>query len=274
MLQQVRATECDTAIPCEYGLPDRAASACPRRGTSNARLGTIKLVAERSTVPRSNDTPSPAARSQTDDVVHPAGRAVHDVDDAALARAGMLGQEWAHRQIWYRFAPMVYALFRRSLGGRHDPEDLLQEVFLRVFGRLGTLENPSALRSFVYSFAVRVMSEELRRRRVRSRLAALFVTPAAERWTPHVDFESRELLGRIQAILDQMNDRVRAVFVLRRFDGVALTEIASELGLSLATVKRDLDKANQFISRAINRDGRLRAALTVGSTKNHVEGKP
>jgi RNA polymerase sigma-70 factor (ECF subfamily) len=174
-----------------------------------------------------------------------------------------MGQEWAQREIWYRFAPMVYALLRRSLGLRHETEDLLQEVFLRVFGRLSTLENPTALRSFVYSFAVRVVSEEIRRHRVRARLTALFLEPATERWTPHVDFESRELLGRIQRVLDKMNDRVRAVFVLRRFDGVALTEIASGLGLSLATVKRDLDKANAFIAHGIRRDDRLREALAL-----------
>jgi RNA polymerase sigma-70 factor, ECF subfamily len=274
MLQQLQASQWDLAPPCECGPANQAARACSHPGTSDARLGKIKLVAERSTVHRSNDNPSRAPKSQTGEVLNLVGIAAKDIDDAALARAGMLGQEWAHRQIWYRFAPMVYALLRRSLGGRHDPEDLLQEVFLRVFERLETLENPSALRSFVYSFAVRVVSEELRRHRVRSRLAALFLAPAAERWTAHVDFESRELLGRIQGVLDQMNDRIRTVFVLRRFDGVALTEIASGLGLSLATVKRDLDKANGFISQAIHRDERLRDELMAGAAQNDVESKP
>lgn len=233
----------------------------PQGGTSGARFDTIAAVPDRFTVHHGNDTSSRVQRSKTAEVLDRApGRAV-DLDETALARAGMLGQEWAQREIWYRFAPMVYALLRRSLGVRHETEDLLQEVFLRVFGRLSTLANPSALRSFVYSFAVRVVSEEIRRHRVRTRLTALFVVPATERWTPHVDFESRELLGRIQRVLDKMNDRVRAVFVLRRFDGVALTEIASGLGLSLATVKRDLDKGNEFIAHAIRRDERLRAGL-------------
>ena len=77
------------------------------------------------------------------------GVADHAVDDATLACAGLAGQDWAQREIWFRFAPMIYAFLRRTLGARHDPEDLLQEVFLRVFDRLGTLENPAALRSFV-----------------------------------------------------------------------------------------------------------------------------
>jgi RNA polymerase sigma-70 factor (ECF subfamily) len=265
MLQPQLAEERDLSGDARSDHPRRAG-----RGTSTSRFGTIQIVADRPTSHRNGD----GARSKTAQAMVGAAAAAADTDDAALARAGMLGQAWAQREIWYRFAPMVFSLLRRSLGGRHEIEDLLQEVFLRVFGRLSTLENPVALRSFVYSFAVRVISEEIRRHRVRSRLAALFLTPVLDQATPHVDFESREMLGRIQGVLDQMNDRVRAVFVLRRFDGVALTEIASGLGLSLATVKRDLDKAHDFIATAIRCDRRLYDGLTAAPSAAKAERKP
>ena len=223
----------------------------------------LALVSERSSAKHASAPNLQAVRLQ------PAGfqarpdgpQAEHAVDDTALAHAGMIGQGWAQREIWYRFAPMVFALLRRSLGARYDQEDVLQEVFLRVFERLHTLQNPASLRSFVYSFAIRIISEELRRHRIRSRLTSMFLSPAAEPSVPAVDFESRELLGRIQMALDRMPGRKRAVFVLRRFDGMELAEIATNLDLSLATVKRDLEKANQHIVKAIHRDGRLRVAL-------------
>jgi RNA polymerase sigma-70 factor (ECF subfamily) len=232
-------------------------------GTYRARSSNIVFVSFRSTA-KSGDGPRRApVRGQAS--VIPARQEVgllgKDVDDATLARAGLAGQAWAHREIWYRFAPMVFALLRRSLGARHEPEDLLQEVFLRVYGRLSTLTNPGALRSFIYSFAVRVVSEEMRRHRIRSRLGAIFLRPVAEPSVPHVDFESRELLSRVQSVLDGMNARHRAVFVLRRLEGMELAEIAANLDLSLATVKRDLDKANTHVARAIERDDRLRVEL-------------
>jgi RNA polymerase sigma-70 factor (ECF subfamily) len=205
-------------------------------------------------------------RAQTADLpaCQPAGTPGKDVDDDTLARAGMAGHAWAQREIWHRFAPMVFALLRRSLGARHEPEDLLQEVFLRVYARLSTLTNPGALRSFIYSFAVRVVSEEMRRHRIRSRLGAIFFRPVAEPSVPHDDFESRELLSRVRTVLDGMSDRPRAVFVLRRLEGMELSEIATNLDLSLATVKRDLDKANLHVARAIEKDGRLRTRLDSG----------
>jgi RNA polymerase sigma-70 factor (ECF subfamily) len=164
---------------------------------------------------------------------------------------------------------MVYAVLRRALGARHDQEDLLQEVFLRVFRRLGTLQNPAALRSFVFSFAVRIIQEEMRRHRIRSKVASFFLGHAREPSVPPVDFESRELLARVQAALDCMPGRKRAVFVLRRFDGMELAEIASSIDLSLSTVKRDLVEADLHIAKSIHRDERLRAGLEaeLSSTK-------
>ena len=219
----------------------------PGSGTYKTPSCRIGIVSDRLTVKSGSGPTLLPLRTQTSESARRESSGATDrhvdraVDDATLAMAGVAGQVWAQREIWNRFAPMIFAFLRRTLGSRHDPEDLLQEVFLRVFDRLGTLENPAALRSFVFSFAIRVVREKLRRHSIRARLAQLFLGPAAESSVPHVDFEARELLRRIQTALDCMDDRNRAVFVLRRFEGMELTEIADNLGLSLATVKRDLD---------------------------------
>lgn len=228
--------------------------------TSPGPCGRLTLVPGRSTIKRGS---APEIRVRTAELVT-APRPPSPqpgVDDGALAQAALLGQSWAQREMWYRFAPMVYAFLRRALGTTHDHEDLLQEVFLRVFRRLDTLNNPSSLRSFVYSFAIRVVREEVRRHRIRAKFAGLFAPARTEAWVPHIDFESRELLRRAERALDTMTGRKRAVFVLRRFDGMELGEIADHLDLSLATVKRDLDKANDHIARCIRRDDGLRGGL-------------
>lgn len=231
--------------------------------TSPRVSGTIMLVSERLTLNTFAARDRPSTGNRTSEILIPRkdGSARASVDDAELVRAGVTGQEWAQREIWFRFAPMVHAFLRRILGARLDPEDLVQEAFLRVFAKLGELESPEALRSFIYSVAVRVASEEFRRHRVRSRIASIFFGAVVEPSVPHVDFEARELLGRIQGVLDGMDARLRAVFVLRRFEGMELTHIADHLDLSLATVKRDLDKASRYLAKAIHRDPILLARL-------------
>jgi RNA polymerase sigma-70 factor (ECF subfamily) len=194
------------------------------------------------------------------------------VDDQTLVRETLAGKRWAQREVWYRFAPMVYGLLRRSLGLRHEHDDLVQEVFLRVFRRLHTLEKPEALRSFVYSVAVRVVSEEIRhfyvRQRARDNMA--FLTPVGG--AQGADFEAREALVRVQRILDGLKDKHRAVFVLRHVDGMELREIAVGLDISLATVKRYLSKADRSVHRAVARDEGLRSVLGAWLSQKGQEG--
>jgi len=186
-------------------------------------------------------------------------------DDAALAKAALVDEAWAQREIWFRFAPMVYGLFRRALGRQYDHEDLTQEVFLRVFRKLHTLEKASAIRSFVYSVAVRLISEEVRRFAWRRRIVEERPIVLAPSTALPANFEMRETLSRIQQTLDGMRDKYRAVFVLRYVEDVDLDEIASGLGISRATVKRYLAKALAFIQRSVfKREGEspIRAGAT------------
>jgi RNA polymerase sigma-70 factor (ECF subfamily) len=195
-----------------------------------------------------------------------------EADDATLATEALAGKRWAQREIWYRFAPMVHGLFRRSLSPRHDHEDLVQEVFMRIFRRLHTLEKATALRSFVYSVALRVMSEEIRHFQVLRRARAQLVLMAdASRGVP-VDYEARDTLLRIQNVLDGMKDKQRAVFILRHVEGMDLQEVADGLDISLATVKRYLAKAIVAIERAAVRDQTLKARLGLGPSAKPAGG--
>ena len=186
-------------------------------------------------------------------------------DDGILTRAALAGQVWAQREIWFRFAPMVYRLLFRTLGPRHDPDDLTQEVFLRVFRMLHTLEKASAIRSFVYSVAVRVVSEEVsrfaRRRRIIEQKPVL---PTLSTSSP-ADFEARETMLHVQRILDGMCARYRVAFILRYVEDMELKEIASGLGISLATVKRDLTEALAFIQESVSKEeGQARTGPDAG----------
>ncbi len=203
-----------------------------------------------------------------------AGRVGAKVDDATLVRETLAGKRWAQREVWYRFAPMVYGLMRRTLGPRHDHDDLVQEVFLRVFRRLDSLEKVSALRSFVYSIAVRVVSEEIRHFYVLQRARAQLVLLGESGASRGADFEARDTLFRVQRVLDTMKEKHRVVFVLRHVEGLDLQEIAVGLGISLATVKRYLARAVDSIRHAVVRDEELRLTLAASSPARSGGGAP
>ena len=177
--------------------------------------------------------------------------------DADVARGIAAAEPWAIAETWHRFAPMVLLTAERSLGSRIEAEDVVQEVFCRVFRKAKTLREPDRLRSFIYSFAVRVLKADLRRRKVRGWFPFLRSEEPEEIVSCASDFESRDLLARLYVLLDRLNPRDRLVFVLRRMESMTVDEIAATMDISLSTVKRSMAHASSRLSRWVEADPEL-----------------
>jgi RNA polymerase sigma-70 factor, ECF subfamily len=184
-----------------------------------------------------------------------------DVDDAALARALIAGEPWAHAATWNRFAPLVFNMAWRALGSEDEAEDITQEVFYRLFARAKTLCKPESLRSFIVSFAIRILKWEFRRRRAGRWLT--FFTPKDLPDVPFrgTDPEAREILRRFYEILNELGTRERLVFALRHLESMTLGEIAAAMEISLSTVKRAHAQAVVEVGRLIASDKDLAGFL-------------
>jgi len=238
----------------------------------SAQPTTIESVSEQFVHDGDSDSAEPSAKEQAAGASGSNDRVGADADDAMLARAALTGQVWAQREIWFRFAPMVYGLFRRALGRRYDHDDLTQEVFLRVFRKLHTLEKSSAIRSFVYSVAVRVVSEEVRRFAWRRRIIEERPALSTPSTASPPDFEARETMLCVQRSLDGMCDKHRVVFILRYVDGMESKEVAAGLGISEATVKRYLAKALACICESVSKEEAQGRNLLGAATSSRLFG--
>ena len=177
-----------------------------------------------------------------------------ELGDAELAEALGAGEGWALAEVWRRFAPMVLTMAARALGSRAEADDVAQEVFQRVFRKADTLREPSALRSFVFSFAVRVLKTELRARRARAWLTFHRSEVLPDVGTELVDHEARDVLRRFYALLDRLSARDRLVFALRHMERMTVEEVAGHMELSVSTVKRSLAHATDKLALWVESD--------------------
>jgi RNA polymerase sigma-70 factor, ECF subfamily len=184
-----------------------------------------------------------------------------DIGDDEIARGLVAGESWAVAGTWHRFAPMVLMMAERALGSKPEAEDLSQEVFYRVFRKARTLRDPGSLRSFVYSFAVRALKTELRRRKVRSWLSFHQPEVLADLGSGTLDVESRDLLRKFHRLLDRLTPRDRLVFTLRQMESMTVEEIANTMDISESTVKRSMAHASSRLTRWIDADPGLAGLL-------------
>jgi len=161
-----------------------------------------------------------------------------DASDADLVRAACAGDRRACFGIWSRYAGLVQRLIRRFLGPGVDHADLRQEVFLRIFKRLGEVRDPAALRGFVVSVCLGVARNEARRRRVRSIVGLTPEEILPEAPTSSNQSEAREAARALYEMLDTLSMEDRSLFVSRFVEKMEMTEVAAAHAMSLSTAKR------------------------------------
>ncbi|MFZ5439177.1 MAG: RNA polymerase sigma factor [Myxococcota bacterium] len=129
-------------------------------------------------------------------------------------------------------------------------DDVAQEVFILVHRKLAELKDPSRLRAWTTSFAVRVASDVRRHHRRRGQSEEVPETLVAPTTTDGLT-EQRQGLEVLQSVLGRLSDELREVFVLVELDELSGPEVAEALGLNLNTVYSRLRLARAAFNELI-----------------------
>lgn len=181
-----------------------------------------------------------AARREEGATVHRIG---FSGEDRALVAALVAGHPGAPAALFDRYGAHVQRVLASALGVDQELPDLLHEVFAQALGSVAKLEDPERLKAWLTRIAVFTARGCIRRRR-RWRWIR-FLEPTALRDVPDgpAPFEAREALAAIYDLLERLPTRDRLLLSLRLVGGMELTEVAAACGVSLATAKRHLARA-------------------------------
>jgi len=132
----------------------------------------------------------------------------------------------------------------RFVGSAEAAQDLVQDLFLRLWDSRGPRDASRLTRPYLYVAARNRALKYLRHRRV---VAAWIARAASEEIPPSDTPEDLCLLGEldeaVQQAIAELPARCRAIFVLRRREQLSYREIATRLGISLGTVKSQMWRA-------------------------------
>jgi len=148
---------------------------------------------------------------------------------AALARNDPAAVE----MMWERYADDLFAYLLVVLCSRHDAEDVLQTVFVRIVQKRHRLAKARRLDAYVYRIA-RNEAYSFIGRRKRERK----VETVNESWliVPEDSRETNELAEQMQAALVRLPEQQREVIVMKIYRQKTFLEISRLLGLSQNTV--------------------------------------
>lgn len=170
------------------------------------------------------------------------------VDDVVLAASGDAA---AFERVYRAHVPRVHGLARR-MAGPDVADEVTQDVFVRVWQKLGTFRGESAFGTWLHRLAVNVIVERFRSLGARRERflsdgePVLEVTPAPVRARP-------DLAMDLDAAIAELPDGARTIFVLHDVEGYRHEEIAGMLGISSGTSKSQLHRARQSLRSLLDR---------------------
>jgi RNA polymerase sigma-70 factor (ECF subfamily) len=175
-------------------------------------------------------------------------------DDVALVRALQAGHPGAAAAFYDRYASDVLRTLRSTLGADADVPDLLQEVFIRAIDRIGDLDDLDRVRGWLTTIAIFTARAHIRRRTRRKWLGLFSPERTSPRQQEPPSSDARFALRETYEILEGIPVNDRMAFALRVVEGMSLPDGAAACGISLATFKRRLSRAEkQFLAAARGR---------------------
>ena len=166
-------------------------------------------------------------------------------------------------QVFRDYAPRIYNLALRMLGNEADAEDVTQDVLLQLIRKLDTFRGESAFPTWLHRITVNAALAYRRKRASREQhqvhdpLDSFLeegghATPVRNWWVqPDKLVLDRETQGLIEKAIAGLPEIYRDVYVLADVEGLANSEIADMLKLSVPAVKSRLHRARLLMRNAL-----------------------
>src|SRR6266540_4603134 len=174
---------------------------------------------------------------------------LRSLDDSGVVGMFLAGEERAFTELVERYQTRLLNFIYRTIGDREKAEDLVQEVFIRVYRHLHRFDRSKKFSTWAYTIASNLAKNELRNR---SRNPLVLFQTIQKNYDdderplqfedpnsrPDDLYRRRHLQKIVEETVAKLPEHHRNVFVLRELEGKSYEEIAEITDCNLGTVKR------------------------------------
>src|ERR1700740_1714303 len=201
----------------------------------------------------------------------PVSRREKGEEERHLVRLAQSGEEAAFEELIRRHQQRVFGLVSGILRRREDVEDVVQQVFLKVFVSLKRFDQRAAFSTWLYKISVNECWDYLRKKKVRP---LLYEADLSEEQVSRLDgivsadrpvsgaSQAAEVKETLEWMLEKLPEQDQQLLVLKEMEGFSVQELAEILDLNVNTVKVRLFRARSRLMDVYRR------RTSPGSTKS------
>lgn len=165
------------------------------------------------------------------------------------------GNESAFKDLFHCWRDKLYFFILRITGSPEMAEDVLQDVFVKIWTNRTTLDSIHHFDAYLYKMSRNRALSGLRRMAQEALiLAELKNAPDASEAVTDDAVVHRELNRKFQLILSKLPTQQRLVYTLTHLQGLKHDEVAQQLKISSSTVKNHMTRALSTIRKELLQD--------------------
>jgi RNA polymerase sigma-70 factor (ECF subfamily) len=163
------------------------------------------------------------------------------------------GSKEAFRLMFDEVGPKIYAFALSYLKNEFEAEELLQEVFLKLWEVRSSLDSSRNLKSFLFKICINLIYDFIRRKNIEQVYLDYSEknNPSSGDNTWH-EVIYNDMLNNLQQLIAAMPEQRQRIFRMSKEDGLSNEEIADRLNLSKRTVENQLYRAVSFLKEKFN----------------------
>ena len=171
-----------------------------------------------------------------------------EYNDGQLIRLIRNGDEPAFDRVFILYFKNLHAYAATIIKDNEAAEEVIQNVFCRIWEKRHQLNPDGYLKSFLYRAVHNECLNYLKHQRVRSTFQVYYTEQAEQReGNLSKEIQASELEQHIHRAVHELPDKCRAIFQLSRFEQLRYQQIADQLNISVKTVENQMGKALKLL---------------------------
>ncbi len=158
------------------------------------------------------------------------------------------GNVRAYKHVYDYYSENLFHFTYSYLKNSYESEEIVQEVFLRIWEIRDEIDESKSLKSFIYKMTVNKVFNHLKHKVVEQKYEKYVMNyNHSTTNTPEENLQYKELNCKIQHLLMKLPDQQRNIFNLSRLEGLTNPKISEKLGLSIRTVENQIYRATKYL---------------------------
>lgn len=175
--------------------------------------------------------------------------------DTELVKQLRKGDVKAFDSLFEIYSQKLFGFALKYFKSDSDAEELVQEVFVKVWESRRSLKSEHSFKSYLFTIALNQIRKHFNKKAVSLRyIESLQNNPEFATQLLPEDNDYDRILQQINNIIDQMPERRREIFTKSKIEGKSSKEIASELNITPGTVDNQVSEAMKFIRSSLHSD--------------------